>query len=500
MPGRISSRWRASAGRCGSRRALRMSSTSSCTRSRAGRRTTDSTRPKCSSTASRSTCPRASPRREAAARGRRTAGRPPGRRRRRCRSGGRCRRRRGRARATARSRAGPRAQGASRRRARSHRGESPCRAAAGSRSNRPRTRRLTPAAAPRACVLPSFLECHPPVRRFVRVLVCAALLALALAGAALAGNGGLAPVAPASPNEGGIRSVYWLITGFTGFIFLLVEVALVVFIVRYRSRGRGREVEGPQVIGHTNLELAWTAGPVVILAVIAAFVFYKVGGIRNAPAATGGSQTIRIEGHQFYWEFVYPDGAISINTLRLPLNRKTELEIISADVAHSWWVPSLGGKLDAIPGQTNRESFRPAKLGTFRGQCAEFCGIQHAAMITYVKVMPPDEYDAWVQRRLQSPSEVGRETFQGVCATCHGLSGQGDIGPAIAQSPLLSDRNAMTLLLRNGRNKMPAVGKTWNDAQLKALLGYLKKRVGGGQGPAPARPAHPRPGPPLELA
>jgi cytochrome c oxidase subunit 2 len=318
------------------------------------------------------------------------------------------------------------------------------------------------------------------VRRFVRVLVCVALLALALAGAALAANGGFAPVAPASPNEGGIRSVYWLIVGFTGFIFLLVEVALVVFIVRYRSRGRSREVEGPQVIGHTNLELAWTAGPVLILAVIAAFVFYKVGGIRNAPAATGDSETIRIEGHQFYWEFVYPNGAISINTLRVPVERKIELDIVSGDVAHSWWVPALGGKLDAIPGQVNRESFRATKLGTFRGQCAEFCGIQHAAMIAYVKVLPPDAYDAWVQRRAGQPTEVGRETFQGVCATCHGLAGQGDIGPAIAQSPLLSDRNAMTLLLRNGRNKMPAVGRTWNHEQLGATLDYLKRRFGGG--------------------
>jgi len=318
------------------------------------------------------------------------------------------------------------------------------------------------------------------VRRLLPVVVCVALLALALAGAALAGNGGIAPLAPASPNEGGIRSIYWLILGFTGFIFLLVEIALVVFIVRYRSRGRGREVEGPQVIGHTNLELAWTAGPVLILAVIAAFVFYKAGGIRNAPAATAGDQTIRIEGHQFYWEFVYPNGAISINTLRVPVDRKIELDIVSADVAHSWWVPALGGKLDAIPGQTNRESFRATKDGTFRGQCAEFCGIQHAAMIAYVEVLQQEDYDMWVAGRLSHPSELGRETFQGVCATCHGLAGQGDIGPTIAQSPLLADRKAMTLLLRQGRNKMPAVGKTWSDKQLNALLDYLQKRFNAG--------------------
>jgi cytochrome c oxidase subunit II len=324
-----------------------------------------------------------------------------------------------------------------------------------------------------------------PVSRSGRVLACVALLALTLTGAALAGNGGLAPQAPASPNEGGIRDVYWLILGITGAIFVLVEGALLLFVVRYRSRGRAREIEGPQIRGHTNLELGWTAAPVLVLAAIAAFVFYKVGDIRNAPAAGAATpETIRIEGHQFYWQFVYPNGAISIDTLRVPLNRKIELAISSPDVAHSWWVPALGGKLDAIPGRINRTSFRATELGTFRGQCAEFCGIQHAAMLARVQVLPQDDYDAWVRQRLDSPSELGRETFDGVCAKCHGLAGQGFIGPAIAQSPLLADRAALTTVIRDGRGKMPAVGKTWGDEQLRATLAYLRKRFkpGGGGG------------------
>jgi cytochrome c oxidase subunit II len=322
------------------------------------------------------------------------------------------------------------------------------------------------------------------LRRFAPALTCVALLALGLVGTALAGNGGLAPPAPASPNEGGIRAVYWLILGITGGIFLLVEGALLIFVVRYRSRGRPREIEGPQIRGHTNLELAWTAVPVVILAVIAGFVFYEAGGIRNAPAAAAGNQTIRIEAHQFYWQFVYPNGAVSVDTLRVPYNRRVRLEISSPDVAHSWWVPALGGKLDAIPGRINRTSFRAQELGTFRGQCAEFCGIQHAAMLSFVQVLPPDEYDAWVRERRASPSEVGRESFVGVCAKCHGVSGQGDIGPPIAQSPLLADRTALALLIRAGRGKMPAVGKTWSDGQLGATIDYLRKRfkAGGGGG------------------
>jgi cytochrome c oxidase subunit II len=170
--------------------------------------------------------------------------------------------------------------------------------------------------------------------------------------------------------------------------------------------------------------------------------------------------------------------------MRVPLHHRIDLEITSADVAHSWWVPALGGKLDAIPGQTNRTSFLATRLGNLHGQCAEFCGLQHAAMAMTVEVVPQAQYEAWVQQRKTDAAAVGHETFVGVCAKCHGLAGQGDIGPPIAQSPVLGDDKAMTLLLREGRGKMPAVGKTWSDAQLKATLDYLAKRFssGGGSG------------------
>ena len=323
----------------------------------------------------------------------------------------------------------------------------------------------------------------PPVRRFAPVLVVATLLALVYAGLAAAGNGGLAPPSPASPNAADIRSVYWLILLVTGAIFVVVEGALFLFVIKYRSKGRPREAEGPQVRGHTNLELAWTAGPVVILAVIAGFVFYKISGIdnTNAQGATAAEQ-VRVEGHQFYWEFVYPNGAISIDTLRLPYNRDVRLQIVSDDVNHSWWVPALNGKRDAIPGKVNYLSFLPDKLGTFTGQCAEFCGIQHAAMIAHVKVVPQAQYDAFVSQRQSSLLALGKETFDGVCAKCHGLAGQGDIGPSIAQSPLHKDRAALAILLRNGVGQMPAVGKDWPARQFVALFAYLNRRFGQGAG------------------
>jgi cytochrome c oxidase subunit II len=324
----------------------------------------------------------------------------------------------------------------------------------------------------------------PPVRRSVFVL--SVTFALVLAGTALAGNGGLAPPSPASPNAANIRDIYWLILAISVAIFVLVGGALLLFVIRYRSRGRPREVEGPQVRGHANLELAWTAGPVVILAIIAGFVFWKVSDINatsGLPSGEASTQhTTTIDAHQYYWEFVYPNGAVSVDHLRLPLDRTIRLKVVSADVAHSWWVPALAGKLDAIPGKTNYTNWRPTKLGTFPGQCAELCGLQHANMLAKAEVMPAARYDAWVRGRLNDRATLGKETFVGVCAKCHGLQAQGDIGPNIASSPLLNDPKALTAILRNGIGKMPAVGDDWPQAQMAATIAYLHGRFGEGGG------------------
>jgi cytochrome c oxidase subunit II len=331
----------------------------------------------------------------------------------------------------------------------------------------------------------------PPVRRFVRVLTCLAVLALANVSPAAAGNGGLAPVAPASPNAKNIRDIYWLILGVTGGIFVLVIGTLLVFVIKYRSRGRAREIEGPQVRGHTNLELAWTAGPVILLAIIAGFVFWKVSDIgatsSQAASERQAKDEIVVEGHQFYWDFRYPNGAISVDTMRVPFNRAIKLTVRSADVDHSWWIPALGGKIDAIPGKTNHQTFRATKLGTFVGQCAEFCGLLHAAMLAHVEVLPPGEYDSWVSARANAQLELGKETFVGVCAKCHGLAAQGGVGPDISHNALLGDKNGISKIIRQGTGKMPAVGNDWSQEQLDATIAYLQQRFvtggsGGGQG------------------
>ena len=307
-----------------------------------------------------------------------------------------------------------------------------------------------------------------------RLLVLQTLLAgaLALAAAAAADSGGISPIAPVSPNGHRIADAYWLILGVTGAVFLVVEGLLIAFVIRYRRRGRPRYEDGEQLHGETRVEIAWTVAPVILLAVIVSFVFYKLPGIKDAPpaSASGAPLAITVEGHQFYWLFKYPDGGVSVNTLSVPVNRVVELKVVSGDVIHSWWVPAFGGKVDAIPGRTNHTWFKAEKVGQYQIRCAEFCGIQHATMDGFVVVG---------QRPLRPRAPVGKQLFEGVCASCHGLDAEGAIGPSIAGSPTIQSPKALAEIVRNGIRTMPPVGRTWDDDLVEQLAGYLKTRFGG---------------------
>jgi cytochrome c oxidase subunit 2 len=315
------------------------------------------------------------------------------------------------------------------------------------------------------------------VRRKLLSLVLVVLVALATAGIAAAGNGGFAPVAPASPNATHITHAYYLVLGFTAAIFLLVETLLVVFVVKYRSRGRPRAVEGAQVHGHTRLELIWTAFPVVILAIIAGFVFYELPNIDSAPAAADPIP-ITVEGHQYYWQFDYPNGARSIGTMHAPAGAVVDLKVVSPDVIHSWWIPALGGKIQAIPGRTNHTWFKSTKEGSFEGQCAELCGVFHASMIGVVKSESQQAYQHYLATWKET---IGKQIWNGVCATCHGNLGQGGYGPAIASNSLLKQAAGLNLILRHGFNgatgNMPPVGDTWTNAEIAALDAYVRKNI-----------------------
>jgi cytochrome c oxidase subunit 2 len=315
-----------------------------------------------------------------------------------------------------------------------------------------------------------------PVRKLLALALVAAA-ALAAAAVAYAGNGGIAPPSPHSPNAGRINDAYYLILAVTGAVFLLVEGALVTFIVRYRRRGRPREAEGPQIRGNTRLELIWTGVPVVLLAAITTFVFYKLPGIKNVPAASAANRNLNVNivAHQFYWQFTYPNGAVSIDTLRVPVGRVVTLDITSRDVDHSWWIPELEGKFDAIPGETNHTWFKADKAGTYIGQCGEFCGIFHAIMNARVIALPPSEFQAWLTAR--AAKDLGRDEWVGACSKCHGPQGKGNYGPALATNPTLTQRKGLTTIVTHGQGRMPPVGRGWTKAQLDALFGYVSKRI-----------------------
>ena len=318
------------------------------------------------------------------------------------------------------------------------------------------------------------------MRRKLWFAVAAPLTVLATAGAAAASNGGFTPESPHSPNAHRTLTAYWVVLGFTSAIFLIVEGAIVMFVWKYRRRGRPRTAEGMQVHGNTRLELIWTVIPVVILAVIGIVVFYELPSIANAPAASNPIR-ITVEGHQYYWQFDYPNGTRSINDLHVPVDQVVLLTVKSLDVVHSWYIPQLGGKIQAIPGRTNHIWFKADRAGTYYGQCAELCGLFHEAMHARVIVTDDAGYRSFVS--AGAASTLGRAEFEGVCATCHGMQGQGGYGPNLAHSPLLTQPAAVTNLVRNGGIKMPAVGNSWTKAQFAALLAYAKSTVYKGAAP-----------------
>jgi cytochrome c oxidase subunit 2 len=331
----------------------------------------------------------------------------------------------------------------------------------------------------------------PPVRPKLLLIGGALVAALVAAGGAHAGNGGFAPVPPESPNAEDITYTWWFVSIFIVAIFVLVEGLLIAFVWRYRRRRRARDADGPQIHGSTRLETIWTVAPVFVLFAIATVVFLKLPGIRDVPSAgaAGGPLEVVVEGRQYYWQFEYPNGVVAVDRLRAPAGEPVELTVVAPDidVIHSWWIPALGGKIDAIPGVVNETWFQVDRPGVYRGQCAELCGLQHAAMLAEVEVLPAAEFDAWLAEQeatqADGTSDLGEETYAGACAKCHGLDGQGGVAagaPGLAGSALAGDPDAVEEIVRNGRGAMPPVGNGWDERQMDALNAYLEETFAGG--------------------
>lgn len=260
---------------------------------------------------------------------------------------------------------------------------------------------------------------------------------------------------PESPPAESIREVAWLVLAICGGIFLVVEGAIVYAVIRFRRRRRDEAAQGAagergsreptQLYGSGPIELAWTVVP---LGIVFLLTLVTIRTIREVELTAPPEGALRVEviGHQWWWEYRYPDAAgpgrpvVTANELHVPVDRPIWLEMSSADVAHSWWVPKLAGKMDLIPGRTNRTWFQARRAGLFLGQCAEYCGTQHANMLLRVYVTSAADFDAWLRHQASAPvvpaagtpAAEGRELFMDLaCMNCHDVDGMstGMFGP-----------------------------------------------------------------------
>jgi cytochrome c oxidase subunit 2 len=310
------------------------------------------------------------------------------------------------------------------------------------------------------------------------------LASLAFPTLASAGNGGVAPPDPITQSGEAINEVYWVALTLALVVFVIVETALVVFVVRFRRRSTTpADAEGPQIHGNTRLEIAWTAVPAVLLAGLAAFALVKVKDVQANPPGTEEAVNIKVEAHQFYFQYEYQNGAVSLDTLYVPVDRTTSLRLESADVVHNWWAPRVTGKLDMIPGRTNFLNFKPEVEGRYEGKCAEHCGVQHALMRTEVRVLSQADFDAWLDANAPEaidPVELGRAEWEAACAKCHGETGEGIVGPRVQGNGTMLQLDSLRNLLLTGQDTaalpdyMSAVGTGWTDFQFEALLAYIE--------------------------
>ena len=240
-----------------------------------------------------------------------------------------------------------------------------------------------------------------------------------------------------------IKETSFLVLVVCAVIFIVVGGLLVYSIVRFRHRAGDEASEPPQVYGSNQIELAWTVMPILIVFVLILVTSRTIADIQNRKPPPGAVQAT-VVGHQWWWEIRYPElGIVTANELHVPAStvdsrQPTFLKLLSADVAHSFWVPQLAGKTDLIPNRENRMWIEPTKPGTYLGNCAEYCGTQHARMLIRVIVQKPDEFDRWVKEQQQATSittsaaEGRRAFFANSCVNCHtirGTSAQGKFGP-----------------------------------------------------------------------
>lgn len=222
-------------------------------------------------------------------------------------------------------------------------------------------------------------------------------------------------------------------------IFIVVAVPMFYAMIRFRRRKDDNGSEPRQIFGSAQIEVAWTSIPIIIVVVLFLVSARLIFAIKDAPHPKS-AMNITIVGHQFWWEVRYPSlGIVTANEIHVPVStpghpRPAFIKLLSADVVHSFWVPELTGKTDAIPNHVNTTWIEPTKTGIYLGQCAQFCGTEHAEMLIRVYVDTPEQFAAWVKNQQKPAVEdpavaAGREVFMhNACMNCHTIAGTAATG------------------------------------------------------------------------
>ncbi len=291
-----------------------------------------------------------------------------------------------------------------------------------------------------------------------------------------------------------MAGVWWLMFVLAAIVYVVVAGLVITAVVRGRRRAAA---ERPDAAGDERF--IWVGGVVLPVLILAVLAVVTVSTTRDLRAAQAGELPIRIIGKRWWWDVSYPGAGVrTANELHVPVGRAVDLTLESDDVIHSFWVPQLAGKVDLIPGQRNHLRFTASAPGTYRGQCAEFCGIQHAHMAFVVIADPPEVFDRWLTRRASGAGvqPTREEAARGEmvfnresCAGCHTIrdtEADGKVGPDLTAFGGRRSIGAMTVpntatnlsrWIRNSQsikpgNLMPPVALSSRD--LRSLVVYLE--------------------------
>jgi cytochrome c oxidase subunit 2 len=283
-------------------------------------------------------------------------------------------------------------------------------------------------------------------------------------------------------------------------IFLVVFGLLAYCVVKFRKRADDNGREPAQVYGSNQVELAWTVIPILIVMTLFLATARVIADIQNSERPGSPIEVVAI-GHQFWWEYRFPAlNVVTANELHIPVSdpanpTPTHIRLLSADTDHSFWVPRLAGKTDLIPNRVNGMWIEPTETGLYLGQCAQYCGTQHAKMLLRVYVQSRDEFDRWIREQSQpaQPGEavsLGQKIFETTtCIDCHRVAGtaaDGRFGPdlthlmgreTIAAGAAPNTPENLRLWIQNPAAfkpgaRMPAMGLT--DKELDAVTAYLQ--------------------------